>query len=126
MCDLFLFLKLLPNNQIDHTQKITLHLIFQERISAVFTAVQAEGVRDLQQALERKKLVQARDVQGRTPLHLAVLSGKKEAVEYIVQNFPEAIKCTDNVSFFCLFDDRKCIYKSLNLKVCNIINSENF
>lgn len=69
---------------------------FQERISAVFTAVQAEGVRDLQQALERKKLIQARDLQGRTPLHLAVLSGKKEAVEYIVQNFPEAIKCTDN------------------------------
>ena len=68
-------------------------------MSAVFQAVQAEGIRDLQQALERKTLVQARDVQGRSPLHLAVLSGNKEAVEYIVQNFPDAMKCTDNVRF---------------------------
>ena len=72
--------------------------MFQERISSVFKAVQTEGLRDLQQALERKKFIQAKDIQGRSPLHIAVLNGHQEAVEHIVKNFPVAMKCKDNVS----------------------------
>ncbi|XP_052810541.1 caldesmon-like [Mya arenaria] len=69
----------------------------QERISAVFKAVQTEGLRDLNQALERKKLAGAKDVQGRSPLHLAVLVGHKEAVEHLASNFPVTLKCKDNL-----------------------------
>ena len=74
------------------------HLSPQEKISLVFKAVQTEGLRDLQQSLERKKMVQAKDIQGRSPLHIAVLVGHKEAVEHIATNFPVAMKCKDNVS----------------------------
>lgn len=73
-----------------------LHL--QERISSVFKAVQTEGLRDLHQALERKKLAIAKDEFGRSPLHIAILVGHKEAAEYLIRTFPVAMKCKDNVS----------------------------
>ena len=43
-------------------------------------------------------MVHAKDIQGRSPLHMAILVGHKEAVEHIVTNFPVAMKCKDNVS----------------------------
>lgn len=70
----------------------------QEKITAVFKAVQTEGLRDLNQALERKKMAVAKDNFGRSPLHLAVLVGHKEAVEHLADNFPITMKCKDNVS----------------------------
>lgn len=40
----------------------------------------------------------AKDNFGRSPLHLAVLVGHKEAVEHLADNFPITMKCKDNVS----------------------------
>lgn len=70
---------------------------FQERISSVFKAVQSEGLRDLHQALERKKLALAKDDYGRSPLHLAILVGHKDAVEHLASNFPMALRAKDNL-----------------------------
>lgn len=64
----------------------------------MFKAVQTEGLRDLNQALERKKLAMAKDEWGRSPLHIAVMVGHKEAVEHLTSNFPATMKCKDNVS----------------------------
>lgn len=64
----------------------------------VFTAVQKGVVRDVQQALERKKMATAKDSMGRCPLHVAVLTENCDVVEYVAKTFPNTVKCKDHVS----------------------------
>lgn len=64
----------------------------------MFKAVQTAGLQDLSQVLEEKKLSTAKDDYGRSPLHIAVLVGHKEAAEHLASNFPVTMKCKDNVS----------------------------
>ena len=72
----------------------------QENITKVLKAVQTDGLDDLNQLLVDKKLATAKDEYGRSPLHIAVLVGHKEAVEHLASNFPVTMKCKDNVSAF--------------------------
>lgn len=71
--------------------------VYKERIEAVLKSVQNAGLRDLNQALERKKLAIAKDSMGRSLLHVAVLTNHIEAVEHLAKNFPVTLKCKDNM-----------------------------
>ena len=71
---------------------------FQSKMQDVFTAVQKGVVRDVQQALERKKMAIAKDSMGRCPLHVAVLTENCDIVEYVAKTFPNTTKCKDHVS----------------------------
>ena len=79
----------------------------QTKITETFTAVQKGVLRDVQQAVERKKLATARDGMGRCPLHVAVLTENEDVVGYIVQTFPNTVKCRDHVSQTLINTKRK-------------------
>nr|KAG5709420.1 hypothetical protein BaRGS_029269 [Batillaria attramentaria] len=70
----------------------------QERVSAVFKAVSSGVARDVENALERKTLVLAKDKYGRSPLHIAILAGHDEIAQNIVKNFPSSVKARDNLN----------------------------
>ncbi|KAK6166836.1 hypothetical protein SNE40_023450 [Patella caerulea] len=71
---------------------------FQAKISQAFKAVESGVLRDVAQYLDRKKIALAKDIYGRSPLHIAVLIENKEIVEYIIKHYPTAVKCRDNLN----------------------------
>lgn len=79
-------------------QVVLYHVTLQENIKKVLKAVQTEGLQELTEVLEEKKVATAKDEYGRSPLHIAVLVGHKEAAEHLASHFPVTMKCKDNVS----------------------------
>ncbi|XP_067649385.1 uncharacterized protein [Haliotis asinina] len=71
---------------------------FNEKISRVFKAVHSGVLREVIQALERKKLAIAKDKYGRSPLHIAVLCQHVDIINHIVSNFPISVRCRDNLN----------------------------
>ncbi|XP_071108854.1 uncharacterized protein [Haliotis cracherodii] len=71
---------------------------FNEKISLVFKAVHSGVLREVIQALERKKLATAKDKYGRSPLHIAVLSQHMDIIKHILSNFPISVRCRDNLN----------------------------
>ncbi|OWF51037.1 GRB10-interacting GYF protein 2-like [Mizuhopecten yessoensis] len=70
---------------------------FQEKMLGVLRAAQTGVVSELQQALEQRQIVTARDKYGRGPLHIAVLANQSDVVRYLATNFPETLKARDNM-----------------------------
>lgn len=77
---------------------LKLEFYVQEKVKKVFTAVSTGVVREVENALDRKNLALAKDVYGRSPLHLAILAGHNEIAKNIIENFPLSLKTRDNVS----------------------------
>ncbi|XP_050418573.2 FK506-binding protein 5 [Patella vulgata] len=71
---------------------------FQAKISQALKAVESGVLRDVAQYLDRKKIALAKDIYGRSPLHIAVLIENKEIVQYIIKHYPTAVKCRDNLN----------------------------
>ena len=82
-------------------------------------------LREVENALERRNLALAKDVYGRSPLHMAILAGHNEIAQHIIQNFPLSLKTRDNVSvpsdrLYVLYSH--CIYIILhNEHICNML-----
>jgi len=60
-------------------------------------AVREGDLKALEQSLENKKMVLARDRKGATPLHDAILYQQTEIVRHLVTAFPHIINATDYV-----------------------------
>ncbi|KAL5007433.1 hypothetical protein ScPMuIL_016239 [Solemya velum] len=71
---------------------------FKNKIDEISHTVQLGSVRDVQSVLTRKKLVEAKDKHGRCSLHIAILSGKEDVVEYLAKTYPNSLKCRDNMN----------------------------
>ena len=86
-------------------------------------------VRDVAQALTRRKLALSKDIYGRSPLHMAVLLELKDIAEYIVKRVPITVKCRDNVSlqtFNLLSPFLGVVWGFVHLLVTNDYVSKNF
>ncbi|XP_041365901.1 uncharacterized protein LOC121380929 [Gigantopelta aegis] len=70
----------------------------QEKITTLFHSVESGVLRDVAQSLSRRKLALAKDIYGRSPLHMAVLLEHKDIAEFIVKNVPITVKCRDNMN----------------------------
>ena len=96
----------------------------QERVRRVFRAVSTGVLREVENALERRNLALAKDVYGRSPLHMAILAGHNEIAQHIIQNFPLSLKTRDNVSVPSdgLYGLYSHIYITLhNEHICNML-----
>ncbi|EEC13792.1 hypothetical protein IscW_ISCW021465 [Ixodes scapularis] len=68
----------------------------QERIRSVHEAVVRGNLAEVRQVLTRKRFALSRDHLGASPLHLAVLHGHTDVLNYIVDKFPETLDGPDN------------------------------
>nr|CAD2185323.1 unnamed protein product [Meloidogyne enterolobii] len=68
----------------------------QNRLSQVFGAIESNDFRKLKVLLD-EEIVQARDLRGLTPLHIAVLEERHEMVEFIANQFPAHINISDHL-----------------------------
>ena len=70
----------------------------QNKLASLQTAIETGSLRQVQNLINRKGLVIARDNQGLTILHKAVLHGQKDIVQYLIDICPKAIFAKDHVS----------------------------
>ncbi|KAK8788073.1 hypothetical protein V5799_022146, partial [Amblyomma americanum] len=69
---------------------------YMERIRTVHEAVVSGNLAQVRQVLTRKRFALSRDRFGASPLHLAVLHGHTDVLNYIVERFPETLDGPDN------------------------------
>ncbi|CAN7996834.1 unnamed protein product [Ixodes hexagonus] len=69
---------------------------YMERIRSVHEAVVRGNLPEVRQVLTRKRFALSRDHLGASPLHLAVLHGHTDVLNYIVEKFPETLDGPDN------------------------------
>lgn len=69
---------------------------YMERIRTVHEAVVSGNMVQVRQVLTRKRFALSRDHLGASPLHLAVLHGHTDVLNYIVERFPETLDGPDN------------------------------
>ncbi|KAH8010221.1 hypothetical protein HPB51_026273 [Rhipicephalus microplus] len=69
----------------------------QDRIRTVHEAVVSGNIAQVRQVLTRKRFALSRDHLGASPLHLAVLHGHTDVLNYIVERFPETLDGPDNM-----------------------------
>ncbi|KAM7301602.1 uncharacterized protein ISCGN_017121 [Ixodes scapularis] len=69
---------------------------YMERIRSVHEAVVRGNLAEVRQVLTRKRFALSRDHLGASPLHLAVLHGHTDVLNYIVDKFPETLDGPDN------------------------------
>ncbi|XP_077554664.1 uncharacterized protein LOC144169409 [Haemaphysalis longicornis] len=69
---------------------------YMERIRTVHEAVVSGNMAQVRQVLTRKRFALSRDHLGASPLHLAVLHGHTDVLNYIVERFPETLDGPDN------------------------------
>jgi len=65
---------------------------YMAKICSIHGAAAAGNLRDLQSLMDRKRLAQAKDLLGRTPLHHAVLHGHGPCARYLATNYPQVGK----------------------------------
>ncbi|XP_012937951.1 uncharacterized protein LOC101860096 [Aplysia californica] len=71
----------------------------KDQIAGAFKTAEESEVAELKEALEAlPKLAQAKDKGGRSLLHVAVLTGNRETVEYLVTQFPASLTDRDNMN----------------------------
>ncbi|KAL3256804.1 hypothetical protein MRX96_017095 [Rhipicephalus microplus] len=69
---------------------------YMDRIRTVHEAVVSGNIAQVRQVLTRKRFALSRDHLGASPLHLAVLHGHTDVLNYIVERFPETLDGPDN------------------------------
>ncbi|XP_065281438.1 serine/threonine-protein phosphatase 6 regulatory ankyrin repeat subunit C-like isoform X2 [Dermacentor albipictus] len=69
---------------------------YMDRIRTVHEAVVSGNMAQVRQVLTRKRFALSRDRLGASPLHLAVLHGHTDVLNYIVERFPETLDGPDN------------------------------
>ncbi|GBP33847.1 Arginine kinase [Eumeta japonica] len=72
--------------------------IYMKKIQKVHLAAREGNLRDLQEALDRRKFAIARDPvspNGATPLHIATIFGKTNVIKYLGGRFPETLSAVD-------------------------------
>ena len=65
------------------------------KIRTIHAAVSCGDLTGLQDNLEKKDYVLAKDHLGMAPLHKATIMGHIDVVEYILDKFPETVNCRD-------------------------------
>ncbi len=71
----------------------------QEKLDDLFAAVEEGSLFRVRQALDRKKLIYARNTEGQSILHVAILKNHQDIIRYLVKNYPRILDATDVVSF---------------------------
>uniref|UniRef100_T1IVP2 Uncharacterized protein n=1 Tax=Strigamia maritima TaxID=126957 RepID=T1IVP2_STRMM len=91
---------------------------YMDRIYAVHKATAKGDLRQVEELMDNKKLVIAKDERGLTPLHRAVKYGKTDIVKYMLQMYPEAVHVKDKegrtpLHLAGMYKDRNVEYKLL-------------
>ncbi|CAD5214744.1 unnamed protein product [Bursaphelenchus okinawaensis] len=68
------------------------------RCQAVHQAVIDDDFILLKQLIDCEEMAQCRDIEGRTPLHIAVINGKDQIAKYILLLYPNAVDLVDNAN----------------------------
>lgn len=71
---------------------------YQAKIDAIHKAVEEGDVRRVKSLIDRPQLSTARDRNGMTPLHKALLYGQTNTVRYLLAKYPHCVNSTDHVS----------------------------
>ncbi|XP_064456948.1 uncharacterized protein LOC135367588 [Ornithodoros turicata] len=69
---------------------------YMDKIKGVHDTVVRGNLDEVKQVLTRKRFALSRDQLGASPLHLAVLHGHTDVLEFIIQRFPETLDGPDN------------------------------
>ncbi|KAI6240921.1 Ankyrin repeat and Ankyrin repeat-containing domain-containing protein [Aphelenchoides fujianensis] len=69
---------------------------YQAKIDAIHKAVEEGDVRRVKSLIDRPQLSTARDRNGMTPLHKALLYGQTNTVRYLLAKYPQCVNSTDH------------------------------
>ncbi|KAI6235408.1 Ankyrin repeat and Ankyrin repeat-containing domain-containing protein [Aphelenchoides besseyi] len=69
---------------------------YQAKIDAIHKAVEEGDVRRVKSLIDRPQLSTARDRNGMTPLHKALLYGQTNTVRYLLAKYPHSVNSTDH------------------------------
>uniref|UniRef100_A0A1I7SUJ5 ANK_REP_REGION domain-containing protein n=2 Tax=Bursaphelenchus xylophilus TaxID=6326 RepID=A0A1I7SUJ5_BURXY len=69
---------------------------YQAKIDAIHKAVEEGDVRRVKSLIDRSQLSTARDRNGMTPLHKALLYGQTNTVRYLLAKYPQCVNSTDH------------------------------
>ena len=70
----------------------------QEKVTALFEAVKSGDLAKVKEIVDSKVMALAKNQQGQSPLHLAVLNNHMEIVQHLLTEYPGTVSCKDNVS----------------------------